>query len=485
MAATEQANSLSRQVFSKVADTIQSGRDRILRQGTRSRDSTAAVSEDASKGLETPKGAEPMKIDLSSWGIGGTEAPPPPLKSFDSQYQPLSKGAAWSFKTNDSFDPPLQHSAASGNDHSPPASFEESNSSIKAPEYSFTPTDDGEDYYYRAGTDRVHVHAGSTTCSTSASSPPSVIAGLDDTEDDRIRRMEEERLLCMAQAQEASQRAELLDMQIREARARMLTGNAPKPAEPAVSSTAPLQATNHQAPGLVDLSHQAMANAALFSCPPNPDMCYQMDCGGYSNAPVQMDVASLMPPFLQQMWQQGGRPQQGKKSSAAASRSGVAATTDRQVPDSEKTTLMLRNIPNNYTREELLELLNSLKDEHDVGIRGRYNFFYLPIDFGSNRGKGFAFINFVTHAEAVRAWAMLDNFNSWKGSSKKLLAVGWAKENFQGYDANIEYYRNNEVMHPNWDDCVRPLVFGENGEVVAFPDPTVRIPTPRRRRSKQ
>ena len=40
-----------------------------------------------------------------------------------------------------------------------------------------------------------------------------------------------------------------------------------------------------------------------------------------------------------------------------------------------KTTVMLRNIPNKYTQKMLLDVIN------ESGFSGKYNFFYLPIDF--------------------------------------------------------------------------------------------------------
>ncbi|CAE7888089.1 ML3 [Symbiodinium necroappetens] len=51
-----------------------------------------------------------------------------------------------------------------------------------------------------------------------------------------------------------------------------------------------------------------------------------------------------------------------------------------QVPT--RTTVMLRNIPNNYTRDMFLELL----DQH--GFAGRYDFAYLPCDFCRDANLG-------------------------------------------------------------------------------------------------
>ena len=41
----------------------------------------------------------------------------------------------------------------------------------------------------------------------------------------------------------------------------------------------------------------------------------------------------------------------------------------------EKTTVMLRNLPNNYSREMFLEMLDN------QGLKGLYDFAYLPCDF--------------------------------------------------------------------------------------------------------
>ena len=54
----------------------------------------------------------------------------------------------------------------------------------------------------------------------------------------------------------------------------------------------------------------------------------------------------------------------------------------------KRTTLMLRNIPNKYT-------LNNVVDEIDRSFWGKYDYINLPIDYERKLNLGYAFINFV------------------------------------------------------------------------------------------
>merc|ERR1719362_1494224 len=51
------------------------------------------------------------------------------------------------------------------------------------------------------------------------------------------------------------------------------------------------------------------------------------------------------------------------------------------------TTVMLRNIPNKYTRDMLIKRLN-------MSFEGQFDFLYLPIDFRNKCNVGYCFINF-------------------------------------------------------------------------------------------
>jgi hypothetical protein len=138
-----------------------------------------------------------------------------------------------------------------------------------------------------------------------------------------------------------------------------------------------------------------------------------------------------------------------------------------------KTTVMLRNIPNNYTRDLLIELL----DAH--GAKPHYNMVYLPIDFASNAGFGYAFVNFVAQQDAEAFMNRVQGFRSWSVSSEKVLEATWSSAH-QGIDSHIARYRNSPVMHASVPDDQRPALFKE-GVRIPFPAPTKKLKAPRPR----
>lgn len=141
-------------------------------------------------------------------------------------------------------------------------------------------------------------------------------------------------------------------------------------------------------------------------------------------------------------------------------------------PAQERTTVMMRNIPNNYTREMLFNLLN------EKGLAKKYDLVYLPVDFKKKVGLGYAFINFIDHEVAASFWDIFHGFNRWIAQSDKVCEVTWS-DALQGRKANIERYRNSPIMHESVPDLCKPVLFDKNGEMEPFPPPTKKIRPPR------
>jgi len=145
-------------------------------------------------------------------------------------------------------------------------------------------------------------------------------------------------------------------------------------------------------------------------------------------------------------------------------------------PLHDDVTLMLRNIPNKYTQEQLLEDLEKYKRS--------ITFLYCPSDFRNSCNLGYAFMTFADAASAEQFWAeyhghQLPRFPL----STKVLVVETAR--VQGLAANIERFRSSSVLGVLEDES-KPMLF-EKGERVELPAPRGALPPPgeRRRRKKQ
>merc|ERR1712187_211500 len=135
----------------------------------------------------------------------------------------------------------------------------------------------------------------------------------------------------------------------------------------------------------------------------------------------------------------------------------------KSLNEDTRTTLMLRNLPNDYNREMFLDMLDG------ECLAGEYDFVYLPMDFQTGSGLGYAFVNFTSHEEALRAWQSLDNYKDWAVPSTKTCEVRWSMP-VQGLKANVQRYRNSPLMHQQVPDSYKPMVFS-NGLRVEYPAP--------------
>mmetsp|Transcript_40372 Transcript_40372/g.94457 ORF Transcript_40372/g.94457 Transcript_40372/m.94457 type:complete len:480 (+) Transcript_40372:39-1478(+) len=101
------------------------------------------------------------------------------------------------------------------------------------------------------------------------------------------------------------------------------------------------------------------------------------------------------------------------------------------------TTVMLRNLPNKYSQQMLLEELNQ------AGFAGAYDFMYLPIDPETHANRGYAFINFVSPDFAWMARTTYEGQKMGKFNSEKLVSVVPAA--LQGFEANYSHYSTARV----------------------------------------
>lgn len=126
--------------------------------------------------------------------------------------------------------------------------------------------------------------------------------------------------------------------------------------------------------------------------------------------------------------------------------------------DAGRTTVMIRNIPNKYNQSIMLALLE------EAGLKGTFDFFYLPIDFRNRCGLGYAFVNFLTHGDAVRAYKHFHQRRWDEFNSKKVCEITYGR--VQGRDSLVQHFKSAKFPSSDAEYC--PLVFscsgGENGE---------------------
>jgi hypothetical protein len=144
-----------------------------------------------------------------------------------------------------------------------------------------------------------------------------------------------------------------------------------------------------------------------------------------------------------------------------------------QSGNDNRTTLMIRNIPNKYTQAMLLEEIN-------MKFEGCYDFFYLPIDFKNKCNVGYAFINFVSSSGSeessnttVDRMSILSFYQEFHGqkwrnfNSEKVCSITYAR--IQGKAAMVTRFQNSSLLEK--DPSYKPLLFISKGPDKGKPEP--------------
>jgi hypothetical protein len=136
-----------------------------------------------------------------------------------------------------------------------------------------------------------------------------------------------------------------------------------------------------------------------------------------------------------------------------------------------RTTVIVQNIPNRYTRSMLLDLFDA------KGFSTAYDMVYLPTDFSTAVNFGYAFVNFATPESAEKFAAAFQGFSEWSCKSGKVCIVDWCAEQ-GGLELLIKRYQNCPVMHESVPDEYKPALY-QAGKRIAFPAPTKKLRKPR------
>jgi hypothetical protein len=121
-----------------------------------------------------------------------------------------------------------------------------------------------------------------------------------------------------------------------------------------------------------------------------------------------------------------------------------------------RTTIMIKNIPNKFTREMLIKII-------DQNFRGTYDVFILPTDSNHYKNFGYSFINF-TNSYYIPYFYYMFNGNKWSfTNSKKICEITYSKiqgkNNLLNHYPSKIIYENKEVDIINQrDDYLREFI---------------------------
>ena len=114
--------------------------------------------------------------------------------------------------------------------------------------------------------------------------------------------------------------------------------------------------------------------------------------------------------------------------------------------EDKRTTLMIRNIPNKFTKDNFLYLFNK-------EFEGKFNCFLLPTDFNEKKNFGYCFINFLNPLDIIYFYYKFNGKN-WPGTnSKKICEIIYSK--IQGINKMIRHYPIKSIFIKNdsYLDC--------------------------------
>jgi len=131
-----------------------------------------------------------------------------------------------------------------------------------------------------------------------------------------------------------------------------------------------------------------------------------------------------------------------------------------------RTTMMLKNIPNKYTRGMLIHQLETKLSPHS------FDFVYMPIDFKSRCNFGYCFVNLASSYLVKTFLAEFAGFRLPEIRTNKVCEVVYAR--VQGLQANVNRLINSPILAAcsesvplGQDDAALPLVF-TRGETLTF-----------------
>ncbi|WCJ44585.1 MEI2 C-terminal RRM only like 1 [Euphorbia peplus] len=120
-----------------------------------------------------------------------------------------------------------------------------------------------------------------------------------------------------------------------------------------------------------------------------------------------------------------------------------------QVNFNGRTSLMIKNIPNQLQRHDLLQVLEKhcLDVNMHAKVKSTFDFVYLPMDFRTDGNFGYAFVNFTKSVGASRFFNAFNGYQWDVPINKKTCKICFAK--LQGKAALTNHFKNSVFQCKN------------------------------------
>lgn len=188
---------------------------------------------------------------------------------------------------------------------------------------------------------------------------------------------------------------------------------------------------------------------------------FQQTGNGLTGAPPGLEMEngngfdSLLVDCVPPIGAPNGRPKkrEGKGKAQRRVKDASRGTAAGDKAAQPMTTVMVRNIACRYTKEQVMEFID------DLGLKGKYDFLYLPLNPVRRANLGYIFINFTTVEAVEECKQMLNGKSLGTSTTEKRCAVALAR--VQGQANITAHFRRKSVMRSTHAPV---FVFDDNGE---------------------
>merc|ERR1719156_224409 len=125
-------------------------------------------------------------------------------------------------------------------------------------------------------------------------------------------------------------------------------------------------------------------------------------------------------------------------------------------PVTEITTLMIRGIPCSFSQDTLMKLIDN------VGLKSKYDFFYLPRAGKNGSNLGYAFINFTDEECAEHCTATFNGVPLDPSRSMKICTI--SPGDIQGLGNLRKHFRRTAVSHGSRGPVFLKVLSEEEGK---------------------